>query len=329
MPARELPGTLALSYYDPARDYQAGQLRASSAASRGRDETVELPVAISADQAKAIAENHIARRWAQRDKLVLRLPPEQLSIEPGSFVMTADGAVWRVEQAGLEEMVVRLQLSAVSGSVASAPADGGQHLPPADLVASPTVLALLDLRDLGIGRHDVPIIHVAACQPTAGWRPVPIEVTTGAEVRTIASARSEAVVGLARSVLGVAPATIFDLINSVDVELADAEQWLENRDDDTLANGANLAVLGYELFQFGRATPLGGKRFRLSHLLRGRRGSEWAMAGHAAADKFVLLDANALRPVEFALETLGTSIAVKASGVADDQAVPTQTQVAG
>jgi hypothetical protein len=32
MPARELPGTLALSYYDPARDYQAGQLRASSAA---------------------------------------------------------------------------------------------------------------------------------------------------------------------------------------------------------------------------------------------------------------------------------------------------------
>lgn len=173
MPARELPGTLALSYNDPARDYQAGQLRASSAASRGRDETVELPVAISADQAKAIAENHIARRWAQRDKLALRLPPDQLSIEPGSFVMTANGAAWRVEQAGLEEMVVRLQLSAVSGSVAIAPADGGQHLPPADFVASPTVLALLDLPDLGLGRHDVPIIHVAACQPTAGWRPVP------------------------------------------------------------------------------------------------------------------------------------------------------------
>jgi hypothetical protein len=329
MPARELPGMLALSYYDPARDYQTGQLRASSAASRGSDEALELPVAIPADQAKAIAENHIARRWAQREKLVLRLPPEHLSIEPGSFAMTADGAVWRVEQAGIEEMVVRLQLSAVSGAVASAPADGGQHLSPADLVASPTVLALLDLPDLGLGRHDVPTIHVAACQPTARWRPVPIEVATGGEIRTIASARSEAVVGVARSVLGSGPSTIFDLINSVDVELADGEHWLENRDDDALANGANLAVLGSELIQFGRATPLGGKRFRLSRLLRGRRGSEWATAAHAATDKFVLLDARALQPVELALETVGTSIAVKAAGLADGQALPTQTQVAG
>ena len=225
--------------------------------------------------------------------------------------------------------MARLQLSAVSGSVASAPADGGQHLPPADLVASPTVLALLDLPDLGIGRHDVPIIHVAACQPTAGWRSMPIEVTTGGEVRTIASARSEAVVGVARSVLGVGPATIFDLINSIDVELADAEQWLENRDDDALANEANLAVLGNELIQFGNATALGGNRFRLSRLLRGRRGTEFAMAGHAVAEKFVLFDPNALRPFEMSLDALGTSIAVKAAGLADDQAAPAQMQVTG
>ena len=327
--ARDLPCTLALSYYDPSRDYQSGQLRASSAASRGTDETVELPASISASQAKAIAENHIARRWAQRDKLVVRLPPEHLSVEPGSLMRTPDGSVWCVEQATLEEMVVRLQLSAVSGGIANAPADGGQHLPPADVVATPTVLALLDLPDLAIGRHDVPIIHIAACQPTAGWRPIPVEVASGGTIRTIASARSEAVVGQARSVLGVGPATIFDLINSVEVELADTERWLENRDNDALANGANLAVLGKEVFQFGTVTPLGGNRVRLSRLLRGRRGSEWAMAGHAPGEKFVLLDANALRAVELGLEALGTSIAVRAAGVADAQADPTHMQVGG
>jgi len=105
--------------------------------------------------------------------------------------------------------------------------------------------------------------------------------------------------------------------------------WLENRNDEALANGANLAVLGNELFQFGAARALGGNRFRLSRLLRGRRGTEWAMVGHAAADKFVLLDANALRPVELALETVGTSIIVRAAGLADAQAAPAHVQVNG
>ena len=105
--------------------------------------------------------------------------------------------------------------------------------------------------------------------------------------------------------------------------------WLENRDDDALANGANLAVVGDELIQFGKVMPLVGNRFRLSRLLRGRRGTEWAMAGHAAAETFVLLDANALRPVELPIETVGTSIAVRASGLADDQAAPARRQVAG
>ncbi len=43
----------------------------------------------------------------------------------------------------------------------------------------------------------------------------------------------------------------------------------------------------------------------------------------------MLLDPDALRAVELGLETLGTSIAVRAAGLADDQADPTQMQVGG
>ena len=43
----------------------------------------------------------------------------------------------------------------------------------------------------------------------------------------------------------------------------------------------------------------------------------------------MLLDANALRAVELGLEALGTSIAVRAAGVADAQADPTHMQVGG
>jgi hypothetical protein len=66
--------------------------------------------------------------------------------------------------------------------------------------------------------------------------------------------------------------------------------WLESRSDAALAGGANLAALGEELIQFGRAEPLGDRRFRLSRLLRGRRGTEWAVSSHAPGEAFALLE---------------------------------------
>jgi hypothetical protein len=260
---------------------------------------------------------------------VLRLPPYELAVEPGELVDLGGDGVWRVEQATVEEWVVKLELSPVWQAVDAVPADGGAHLPATDQIASPTEMAVLDLPDLGIGRHDVPTIHVAVCQPSADWRAVPIEIAAGGEVRTISSARSEAVVGSALTVLPAGQSAIFDLLNSVDVELSDAEHWLESRDDDALANGANMAALGNELIQFGVAIPLGGRRFRLSKLLRGRRGTEWATDAHALAERFTLLNANSLQPIELPMEALGSAISLTARGLADDNASPISVTVRG
>lgn len=105
--------------------------------------------------------------------------------------------------------------------------------------------------------------------------------------------------------------------------------WLESRDDDALANSANLALLGDELIQFGVATPLGGKKFRLSKLMRGRRGSEWAMHGHALSERFTLISGSSLQPVELPMEALGSTISLRARGLADDNASPISVMVRG
>ena len=328
MAASVLPRSLALSYYDPTRDFQTGQMRASAAVSSGVDEVEELPAAIGADQAKALAEGHIARRWAVRDKLVLRLPPARLGLEPGAIVRVG-GALWRAEQVTLEEMVVRLELSPVSETIESAPADPGTHLPAPDVVATPTVLTLLDLPDLGIGRHDVPVLQVAACQPVAGWRPVPIEITFGGEVHTIASAAGEAVIGTALNALADGPTTGFDEVGFLDVELADREHWLESRDDAALGNGANLAVIGGEVIQFGRAIPTGERQFRLERLLRGRFGTEWAMASHGSDEKFVLIRPGTLQEIALPPSAIGASISIRPRGLADDDLQPIESVVTG
>ena len=92
---------------------------------------------------------------------------------------------------------------------------------------------------------------------------------------------------------------------------------LEDADDGRLDGGANLAIIGEELIQFGRAEPLGGGYWRLSRLLRGRRGTESAAGGQAIGDRFVLLDGDSVRTVDLPLAALGSRVRIMASGVGD------------
>jgi len=90
------------------------------------------------------------------------------------------------------------------------------------------------------------------------------------------------------------------------------------RVQDRAVGGANLAVLGDEVIQFGAAEPTGPKRFRLSRLLRGRRGSEWAMPAHQAGERFCLLTPASLIAIELPTEMVGASVQVRPNGLADD-----------
>lgn len=115
----------------------------------------------------------------------------------------------------------------------------------------------------------------------------------------------------------------------VEVELLHEAMWLESHSDDSLVAGRNLALLGDELFQFGFAEPLGAGRFRLSRLLRGRRGTEAAMPSHAAGERFVLLDPDALKPLEIAAGMTGAPIELLAIGVGDHEPFTIDAAVEG
>jgi hypothetical protein len=92
---------------------------------------------------------------------------------------------------------------------------------------------------------------------------------------------------------------------------------LSDSDPARLSAGANLALLGRELVQFGRAVPLGGGRWRLSELLRGRRGTGWAAGLHAAGERFVLIEADALLAYDPPAALAGGRVRLLASGVGD------------
>lgn len=66
-----------------------------------------------------------------------------------------------------------------------------------------------------------------------------------------------------------------------------------------------------------RPERVGAARWRLSRLLRGRRGTEYAIGGQAAGDRFALLTADSVAAIDLPVAALGSTVRVMAAGIGD------------
>jgi hypothetical protein len=137
----------------------------------------------------------------------------------------------------------------------------------------------------------------------------------GASWEDVGSTAAPAIIGAAVSQLSAGSAVLFDRINTVEVAMLNSAMTLSNSDDAGLVAGRNLAMLGDEVIQFGSADMLSPGRYRLSGLLRGCFGTEWAIGVHVAGERFVVIDQDALTPIS--VEAGAARIRVLASGIGD------------
>lgn len=310
-PVIDLPSTLRLTYYDPDRDYQSGEARAVAGDDGNVEMQLELPAVVSAGDAKNLVQQMLARQWAQRDKLVLRLPPQRISLEPGTVLSPGlEPSGWVVEKSTIDRFVSVLELRPSWNPTSALAADPGRVAANDDVAASPMSLALIDAPATGGDQSGGAAILVAASSPDRGWHIRPLAVTGAGQSFATVTASAKSVLGRAVSALGAADPHLIDEVNSVEVELVDTDQWLTSCDDDALADGTNLAMIGDEVVQFGSAMPLGQGLFRLERLLRGRGGTEWATGEHAAGEIFCLLDGNSLRSVTIPAWMRGVELVV-------------------
>ena len=329
--AGALPDEIAIAYHEPARDWQPGLQRARRSGPGRRVETIELPAALDAGAAKAIAEARLADAWGARAGGKVALPWRRPGMRPGATA--AIGAErWRVRTWTLERMALKLTLAGMAPSAPlAAAASAGRAAVGPDLTHGPTVLHLLDLPPLDETLLASPRLWAAAAGPEAGWRRAALTMSLdgGASWRGLGPTAAPAVMGTVAIAPGPGGAALFDKANALEIELLNDAMWLEARDDRALAAGANLALAGDELLQFGRVEPLGGRRFRLSRLLRGRRGTEWASGAHAPGERFVLIEPAALAAVDLPLSQMGAPLRVTAQGIGDAMAVEAAATVIG
>lgn len=331
--ADRAPTVVTVSHYDPARNWQAGLQRARRSGAGSGTLALEVPAAVSAVTAKAIAAAALARTMAARVTRTVPAALAALMLKPGDVVTLSDeGGAWRVDELALEAPSTGVVIAATltltplpMGGAVVGTASSGRVLAAPDLAIGATLLHAAELPALDDAVLAQPRLLVVASGTGAGWRGAALMLSMdgGGSWTEAGGTAGSGTMGIVEVPLSAGDAALIERATSLTVQLARADMVLGDADAGALDGGANLALVGDELVQFGRAMPLGSGRWSLSVLWRGRRAT--APVAGAAGDRFVVLDADSVRVIDLPLAALGSSVQVMAAGVGDGDPPPVVT----
>lgn len=330
----EAPKQCVIRYINAADDYQDGSESSDRLVGYGTGvQVIEVPAALTPAQAKALADVAIMDIAAR----ALSIGPIGLSrdyaiVEPTDVITVTDvdGSTFRArvvkltESGGLRTVEAVLDnasiLTSVAGTTSTGYTDSTSIAAQAD-----TVLQLMDIAILRDADNNVGFYAAAkgSSSAYAGSRLYGgLDGITYTERETFTES---AVIGTCTTTLGnYSGANVFDWANSLTVDVGAGVLASETRDN-LLTLGANAALVGNnEIIQFLTSTLVSSGVYTLTGLLRGRRGTEWAMTGHAAAERFVLLQLTGLRRIANTTDEIGALRYYK--GVTFGRSLGTATQ---
>ncbi|MGX0875919.1 hypothetical protein ACSSV4_000591 [Roseovarius sp. MBR-154] len=274
----------------------------------------ESPLVLDFDRGAQVADRLLFGAAEGRERLVFSAPRSAVDLRPGRILpVRIEGAL------GLRRMLVeRVTLGealAVEARIFAPqifePSAGVFRLPPRQrsLPSNAVLLVFLDLPILPepVG-EDWDGVLAAHASPWPGL----VTVSRGpAQTGTFSAAapvEAPATIGTLTGDLGPGPCAVFtpDVV-SVDVEIFGGSLVSRSRED--VLAGANLAAIrhatGWEVLSFTTAELIGPRRYRLSGLLRGQRGSEHLVRGTAPSGARIVMLDGALRPAGLAASEAG------------------------
>jgi hypothetical protein len=293
----ELPRKIDVNFINKVADYQTGNQHAERQATLSLAAgSLSLPIVLSEQAAKNIADVTLYNAWTERNVYSFSLPVKYAVLEPAD-VVTVNTSV-----ASHHIRIISAQLGAnnvlqVRGVAEDSSAYDFYNTPGAVLTAThvmqpvgATEMLFLDLPAFPGDGQVQGSLRLAAHGQETGWRGAVLYRSDdgGVSYNATEDIIDNAIIGTAVTVLASGATDIFDRACSVTVVLMGGE--LESVTELAVLNGANLAKIGDELLQFTTATLLEPYKYSLSGLLRGRLGTEHAVASHVVGEKFVLID---------------------------------------
>ena len=308
----ELPRSVTIKYINFASDYQVGTQASYRLSGQSKNDLViDVPVVLVDEQAKDLADIMLFSTYASRTSTSIQTFLKHANVEPTDLIRV-EGNLIRVLKKTLAGNIVTLEGEFENGAVYAQNSVTARSFPVAQKIpfVGNTYVEFLDVPMLRDADND-PGFYVAACGFTADWPGCGIVKSTdgGSTWSQIAAISTPAVMGAVENALPAFDANIFDSLNTVLVVLKPGGS-LFSAAHESIINGANAAIVGNEVIQFKTATQIGPNSYRLSGLLRGRRGT--ATSGHVPGERFVLLNTQTLLRLPMESSEVGTERLYKA-----------------
>jgi len=301
----DLPVASRIAYIDADADYRqavAEARRLVGGSDRVADST--LPLVLDQGQAIGIGERLLQDAWVMRESAVFALAPSKLALDAADEVaLDAGGRTRRLRLTGIDDGAARQMQAIATDPSIYEPLVGPQRTPSVAQVVTQTGRALVVFLDLPLLTGDeVPWAPWAGAfaSPWPGAVMI-LRSPSDANYTLDTTLTLPAAIGETTADFHAGCAWRWDDANSLRIKLANGT--LSSRDETSVLGGANVLAIEnaggqWEVLQFANATLTSPGRWTLSHLLRGKLGTETAMANPVAAGaRVVVLDA-ALRQLD-------------------------------
>ncbi|GGH62108.1 hypothetical protein GCM10010975_26470 [Comamonas phosphati] len=318
----EMPAQLALSYPNMSGDYQtATEFSDRLLSGQQSTEAIQTALGLTPAEAKAIVDGLLMDRVASLATATLKTPLKYARLESGDVVnaVNSDGRTYRLRIQSKTDAMPTLELKCVLDDVgaidSAAVTDTGYVNTETVIQPASTVFEALDipiLRDADDAAGYYLAVAPQRAAETDKWPgAVVAQSWDGTNYVQLLTTTAQNVMGTATTVLGNwQGGVVFDEANTVTVQVS-GELASSTRDAMLLDDSINALLLGSEIVRFRSAALLSPGVYLLSGLLRGQRGTEWAMGTHAAGERCVLLG-NALRRVASQTNEIGLERQIKA-----------------
>jgi hypothetical protein len=321
-PPLELPRKIYVVHSDPGQDFQRNTQYASRHRISEAFETTyrELPLVLTPTDARQVAEKSLFTAWAERETFETKLSQRFLTLDPTDVVeLTMDDG--RTIQAHLGKASVGADYSMdmmLLGEDASTfdPSDvvgaAGEGFVtqtlPSVIPGNMFVLNTPYMRDQDDVGQASTLLYIGAYSKNPNFNGGFVNISFDDGVTWAAVAQMNA--GVSWGTLdndASAPRAWWSTDEETEIEVtmsAGAPNAPASVTQAELLSGANAAAIGaqgrWEIVQFRDVAQTGADSYTLSGLLRGRRGTEWAMPLHEVGDSIVLLDSNVVRAFRIA-----------------------------
>lgn len=334
----EMPRSLTVRFKDVERNYQPNTAHFYRQQGPSvQESTTELAAVIVPSLAKRYARDKMRDLWLERVAVKFRLPHKYIYVA-STDILLIDGEGARpdvrvkatnanrgnngiIEVTGVLRELVAYRLA--PGETDNTDMDGSTWNRRTSVNYDPvyTVMHLLDLPPLLETDGDLGLY--IAVGGAFGWRGAAVyrSIDAGASYSVLDTTTDASILGTVRSAMPDGMEEVIDTTSEIEVLLHDDTDTLESVTLEQLYNGYNAAVIGNEVIQYQNAESLGDGLWKLTTLLRGRRGTGGQTTGHVAAERFVRLNPVAIIDLPELISRLNNEYLWKGVSFGSSQAV--------